>query len=162
MEGRKWPHRQQRCSNYRSTRNWYVCLFNSGFTALILSTGKSVFLWYLAIRLLRDYPNEPLLIVQPNITLLFYRGASFSSAKTLDNDNDLPNPSIYSTRRGVPSCLALVDWNQKSEPSVFSLPTLVCIFAPSPDQSRYKDWAKRNFPYRWGIPTWDRKEIREG
>lgn len=52
------------------------------FTQILLCSthqpaGKSISLWFLAIRLLQDYPTEPLIIIQPWGTLLFYRRSCF-------------------------------------------------------------------------------------
>jgi hypothetical protein len=129
------------------------------------SAGKSVSLWYLLIRLLQDYPKEPLLFIQPDLSLLFYRGCGFTSSD-VSSVSDLPNKSILSCRgslnRSSPSCLTLVEWPKEQVTQMLLNNTLTNIFASSPKETRLREFEKGKNPYVWGMPTWNMKELRLG
>lgn len=127
-------------------------------------TGKSVSLWYIAIRLLQDYPLEPLLIIQPNMVLLLYRRNAYIllGSKMLKSPMQLPT-DIFSFYQGYPSCIALIEWNTTSalcEPLEWGC--LLTIFAACRDSLETPRFVDSRFPAIWGMPTWNRLELRKG
>lgn len=129
------------------------------------SVGKSISLWFLTIRLLQDYPTEPLLIVQPWGTLLFYRRSSFFSP-SLQTHRDFPRTNIFSLRDDdselTPSCMTLVKWDDALVPTILMQKLLLCVCARSSKQSLTRDFEKHKNPFQWGMPTWTLGELREG
>lgn len=120
----------KRCDHRRATRDWYVAYLSIDFSHD--STGKSYSLWYIAIQLLQDYPLEPLLFIQPNSTLLFYRGNAYM-LPTMMPKSQLQLPiHIFSFRQDEPSCVALVDSNGSDSPDYLEWDFLLPIFANSP------------------------------
>lgn len=126
-------------------------------------TGKSMSLVYIAIRLLQDYPLEPLLFIQFEIALLFYQGKVYKlEGGPLQHKLQLPI-DIFSLRDESPSCIALVEWNKQSEPPQHLLwGYLVPIFASSPNFTRTRQFIDQNNPFIWSIPTWSLSELRVG
>lgn len=125
------------------------------------SAGKSISLWFLVIRLLQDYPQEPLIVIQPMMTLLFYKGSTFCLSGPFEH-MDMPNPDIftmYGTRR---LCLSVVEWSRHPTTPMLSCPYLVNVFASSPGEAQSSRFIKSHNPFVWAIPTWTLKELREG
>ncbi|KAJ3718089.1 hypothetical protein DFJ43DRAFT_1098322 [Lentinula guzmanii] len=129
-------------------------------------TGKSVFLWYFATRILQDYPMEPLLIIQPGEpALLFVKGYAFQCEGT---NLVLPNMSRFSKRAPsadyppYESCLTLVECNSETFPDILLKGSVLPIFASSPKENRFATFLKVKRPFIWGMPTWNKKELRLG
>lgn len=122
-------------------------------------------LWYLAVRLLQDYPLEPLFIVQPYMTLLLWRGVGYQlpEGRVVENQSQLPE-QIFSLRSGVPSCITLVEWGNKrsDSPPYLEWNSLLPIFASSPDHDRTQGFISARDPFLWGMPTWTRLELIKG
>ena len=134
---------------------------------MITVTGKTVFLLYLAIRLLQDYPEEPLLIIQPYIIILFYQRRGYCT-RSIDTPRQLPLWT-FSIRRAYgapaeerPSCIALVEWPQPGNPPYLNWIDLLSVFASSPDKNRTGQFLGQVNPFVWGMPTWDMYELRRG
>lgn len=72
-------------------------------------TGKSVCLWYIAIRHLQDYPLEPLLIMQQDIVVLLYRGTAYTLPESRLPINSMQLPLQIFPLKNRRSCIALID-----------------------------------------------------
>lgn len=133
-------------------------------TTAHFSVGKSVCLLYIAVRLLHDYPSEPLFFVQPNLALLIYQNLVYGLPKSRKFESSLQLPSgIFPSRASGSSCLTLVEWGKTaSPPNCLSWPLLLPIFASSPDVKRTEDFALVKDPFMWGMPTWTLLELSKG
>ncbi|KAF5374552.1 hypothetical protein D9757_012416 [Collybiopsis confluens] len=128
-------------------------------------TGKSVSLWYLAVRLLQTLPDDPLVVVRPGITLLFYRGHAF----TLRNGKDPRfNPSILPIftldpfdNIGIPRCFALYE-SQPNTDQLDVMASAIPIYAASPGVDNLKHFRSKNLSFVWSLPTWSKEELIEG
>lgn len=117
---------------------------------------------YIAIRLLQDYPLEPLLFIQIDQALLFYQGSVYKLDGKLSDQLQLPL-DLFSLRNGAPSCLALVELNKSvMQPRHLLWSSLIPIFASSPNVSRTSEFKDKRDAYVWGIPTWNFAELRAG
>ncbi|KAF5345237.1 hypothetical protein D9757_014077 [Collybiopsis confluens] len=118
-------------------------------------TGKSLFLWYLAIRLLRDLPDEPIMIVG-QVTVLCYKGHAF---KTRTFPTPLLPESILRERSALHGarCFALVDSRNEFDPS--DVLSAYSIYASSCKEHTIGKISSHFHPYTWSIPTWSMKEL---
>lgn len=113
------------------------------------------------IRLLQDYPLEPLLFIQRERALLFYQGHAYTLDGPLRDRAELPL-DIFSLRKESPSCIALIEWDSVTQAEHLLWGFLVPIFASSPNTARTRPFKDRMRPYVWGIPTWSFHEIKAG
>ncbi|KAF5372275.1 hypothetical protein D9757_009651 [Collybiopsis confluens] len=120
-------------------------------------TGKSISLWYLAIKLLRDYRDEPLVVTHPGSTLMFYKGHAFEA---LDPNMTSFNPEILQKFGPEPYCFALHDSRENFNPSYWK--HCIPIYASSPGDNKLATFVSHKSPFIWSIPTWTRKELLEG
>ncbi|KAF5374412.1 hypothetical protein D9757_011839 [Collybiopsis confluens] len=108
-----------------------------------------------AVRLLHDFPDEPLLIVG-QVTVLCYQGHAFRTR--MIPTPELPG-SILNQKPSLPErrCFAVVDSRNEFDPS--QILSAYCIYAPSPKDHKLGKISSHFFPFTWGIPTWSMKEL---
>lgn len=115
-------------------------------------TGKTIFIWYLLVRLLQQ--KQVVLFHFESICLLFYFDGVY---KLRDAGANLPKP-----QRGA-FIWSLVDVDRGNP-----VPPLACsihcfpVIAPSPKLSPYKRLVDTRAPLVTAFPPWSMEELRQG
>ncbi|KAI0748933.1 hypothetical protein C8Q74DRAFT_380376 [Fomes fomentarius] len=118
--------------------------------------GKTIFLWYLLVRLLQD-KQVVLLHIQKNRPLLFLHDEVYELSQPASDLIDLPTPSIGSA---IIWSLFDLEAANKSPPLVLG-PHCFFVQAPSPHPERIK-WTKKYLVIiRTALPLWTRDELRD-
>jgi len=109
--------------------------------------GKTLFLYYLLVRLL-----------QRKQVVLFYHNEVYTA--DMKAPGSLPNPISKSSDVFIWS---LFDIRKPKEPKKF-LVTYPClpVQTASPNPVRYKIWGKERKPLLTGLPLWTRDELAQG
>jgi hypothetical protein len=132
-------------------------------TILIVFEGKTLFLYYLLVRLLQ---RKQVVLFSPDgeWLYLFYHGEVYTTSMTAFVTKGirvlLPNPISYSSKVFIWS---LFDIYKREEPETL-LVAYPCfpVQTASPNPIRYKIWNKGNIPLRTGLPLWTRDELAQG
>ena len=120
--------------------------------------GKTLFLYYLLVRLLQR--KQVVLFSQDGEQLyLFYHNEVYMTANE-GRRVSLPKPISDSSNVFIWS---LFDIYEQREPETF-LVTYPCspVQTASPNSIRYKIWDKEQFPLHTGLPLWTRDELAQG
>ena len=118
--------------------------------------GKTLFLYYLLVRLLQ---RRQVVLFSPKgeVLYLFYHNDVHKTG--IGPDVSLPDPISNS---GV-FIWSLFDIRESKEPWSFMIdyPCLP-VQTASPSPSRYKTWKKERKPLLTGLPLWTRDELAQG
>lgn len=124
--------------------------------------GKTLFLYYLLVRLLQRKQVVLFSLNGERLYLFFHNEVYTVSVMTLTQaiDVSLPIPISYSSKVFIWS---LFDIRQPREPESF-LVTYPClpVQTASPNPIRYKIWNKEHSPLLTGLPLWTRDELAQG
>jgi hypothetical protein len=128
-------------------------------------TGKSYSLWYLVIKLLREGPDEALLVHYSTQFTFFYQGYAFRRDSVPSSQPSFMEDTatrLFPKRDGQPQLLFLLDWNSKEEPRfIIDQHHHFVIFAAEPQVSRFEQWQKRRSIHILGMPDWTIEEIHQ-
>ncbi|RPD66603.1 hypothetical protein L226DRAFT_567011 [Lentinus tigrinus ALCF2SS1-7] len=123
-------------------------------------TGKTMFLWYLLVCMLRE-KQVVLLYMASCDTVLFYHDQVFVAPASVSN---LSLPHYHADKLDFSQvCI----WSLFDVPVEDSVPKLVwkgiCypVTAPSPNRDRMKYFIKYRTPYIGGFPLWTLQELRD-
>ena len=123
----------------------------------IVFEGKTLFLYYLLIRLLQ---RKQVVLFSPDgeALYLFYHDQAYYRVGGIDES--LPQPISNSSNVFIWS---LFDIHEPKEPKRF-LVTYPClpVQTASLNPIRYKIWNKERMPLRTGLPLWTRDELARG
>ena len=101
--------------------------------------------------------NQAVLLFAQSTLYLFFQGTVFERNGT----NFLYVPTHK--RDEYFTMWTLIDTDGLNQPPPVSNGSLIWpIQASSPNPIRWKSWSKRRNAAIWGLPLWDRKELREG
>ena len=146
---------QHRSDSLRATRNWYEHLIPVSVHPLELCslfTGKTLFLCYLLIRLLRM--KQPVLLYLTSTTSLLFWNRKVYTSPT--DKVHLPTPLDNSTL----FIWSLFDVKGREEPpDIATYMRCFPVQAPSPSDSRHTIWRKEQGPLFAVFPLWTRKEL---
>jgi hypothetical protein len=134
------------------------------FTSTILSLrwivfeGKTLFLYYLLVRLLQ---LKQVVLFSPNgkELYLFYHDQVYHRVGDINFfDTSFPQPKFSKI-----FIWSLFDIRAEKEPERF-LVTYPCfpVQTTSPNPIRYKIWKKERMPLCFGLPLWTRDELARG
>ncbi|KAI0073422.1 hypothetical protein K474DRAFT_1774731 [Panus rudis PR-1116 ss-1] len=121
--------------------------------------GKTVFIWYMLIRLLQQH-QMVLLHMPDNCPLLFFGERVYARV--------LSPPPLEQELRPLPKCVdekvkiwSLVDVvAQQSPPPLATFETCFIVQAPPPNPEHYQEWLKtRPFTFLGALPLWTRQEL---
>ncbi|KIL59542.1 hypothetical protein M378DRAFT_169206 [Amanita muscaria Koide BX008] len=140
---------------------WAQAIISNGRIGVIITgqpgIGKTLFLYYLLIRLLQ---RKQVVLFSPDgeALYLFYHDQVYST-RVGSIDESLPLP-LFNSNVFIWS---LFDIRKPNEPERF-LVTYPClpVQTASPDPIRYKIWNKERMPLRTGLPLWTRDELARG
>ncbi|KAI9511332.1 hypothetical protein F5148DRAFT_957840, partial [Russula earlei] len=118
--------------------------------------GKTLFLWYLLIRLLQDNQNI-LFIDDGGRAILFYLGNIYVLLGPLDGD-DLPE----NFKDGFIWLLFDTPSPSSPIPLVANSPLCFPIQTPSPNPAHFSTWRKHRRPLYTAFPIWSIEELRRG
>ncbi|KIM49471.1 hypothetical protein M413DRAFT_407520 [Hebeloma cylindrosporum] len=142
---------------------WAKAIASEGFSGVIITgqpgTGKTLFSYYLLIRLLQ---RKQVVLFSPNgvVVYLFYHNEVYKArVGDLDGEASLPKP-VSATSIFIWS---LFDILKREDPAHF-LVTYPCfpVQVASPDPARYAIWKKEHYPLITGLPLWTRDELAQG
>ncbi len=126
--------------------------------------GKTLFLFYLLVRLLQ-LQQVVLFTLDGNNLYLFYHGKVYTTTMALlyttQRAYRLPQPKSQTSLKVF--MWSLFDIHKKQEPDwvLITHPCLPVQAAP-PDSIRFKIWRKEFQPMRVGLPLWTRDELAKG
>lgn len=133
------------------------CVPARGSHELALRTGKSMFLWYALVCLLKQ--KHAVLFHWRRTTYLFYLGEVY-----LPKYQDHPDWCPRAINGQIIWSLLDVDMEATEPPPKLTVNSgsLFPIQASSHSRTRYKYWERRACPEKYGMPLWDKQELLLG
>jgi hypothetical protein len=125
--------------------------------------GKTLFLFYLLVRLLQ-LRQVVLFTLDGNDLYLFYHGEVYTTTVASLNTTQklfrLPQPESQTSEVFMWS---LFDIREKQEPDLVLIThPCVPVQAAPPDSVRFRTWHKEFRPMHVGLPLWTRDELAKG
>ena len=128
--------------------------------SITLVEGKSLFQYYLLVRLLQRKQIVLFSMDGERLYLFYHDKVYTASMVTRAIDMRLPQPKSWSSNVFIWS---LFDIRERNEPEMFLvLPPSLPVQTASPDSIRYKIWNKERTPLFTGLPLWTREELSQG